>query len=207
MQNDVEQRADNMAKGKSWWQACLIGCSLLFIAVLVSGYFILQFLTGPPAQSLTSLPKDYPADLPLFQIEKASSITLVSGRSRSMVLDIFSAPVKLLAKIPGNTTTTGAETQKVKDILEGYSSGLKNSDSVTVTWKNLEATRQALLEYYGKLFKSAGMTVKVGRDEFTATDLIDAARQNAMVQLLVRDHPETPLLDEVTAVIDYQKAK
>lgn len=201
----IEEQTNAVVRGKSLRKACCIGCVLFIAAVAIAAYAILRILTGPPTQNLTQLPANYPSDFALYRLPDAVSITYVPGKSRGKIFDIITSPIIALINSVG--TSTASQVSDVKGVLGVYSAGLKGKDSVTVVWKDLVATRQDVLDYYAALFKRAGMTEKIAREEAVSTDLILARRKDAAIQLYLRDAPDVPNIEEVTVTVDYLLTK
>jgi hypothetical protein len=206
----VEDRpGGDVVSGRPWFSICCIGCLLVIAAIGIGGFILLRVLTGPTSMTLTSLPDNYPKDLPLYRLEDAASISLVKGSQKSRMLQLLTGPAKLFVQATGGSasssvgTDLASTTQDIKNAISAYSSQLEHQDTLTVTWKNLKASRLDVVRYYEDLFKKAGLKEQATRDDATATDLVFASRPDEAIQIDLQDLPDVSGIDELVITVDY----
>lgn len=201
--SETQRKTDAIAAGRPWGVVCCVGCLILVLAVVLGVYIVLRVMAGAPTKALSSLPANYPSDLPLYRIRDARAITMVEGKNRGAMFRILSAPAVLISKVAGSSASSTGEFRNAGAIMAAYSSSLEGSDSVTVTWKDLAGTKEEVAGYYSGLFKGAGMNEEVVKDEDAFSTLMLGKRSAAAMQVYIFDLPSTPSVDEVTVVVDY----
>lgn len=201
--SETQRKTDAIAAGRPWGVVCCVGCLLLVLAVVVGTYVVLRIMAGSPTTSLSSLPANYPTDLPLYRIRDADAIVMVEGKNRGAMFRILSAPAVLVSKVAGSSASSTSAFRNAKGIMAAYSSNLESNDSVTVTWKGLPGTKEEIVGYYSGLFRSADMKEEIVRDDAAFSTLMLGKRASAAMQVYIQDLPSTPEVDDVTVVVDY----
>lgn len=205
MSSESEQTTEAASRGRSWLQVCCIGLLGLIVAFFVGGYFLLRIIAGPASRELTQLPANYPREIELFHVQEAQSIAYAPGKSKGKMMQILSAPARVLASFVGSASSTDRiASQRFTAALEGYSKELESLETVTIHWQPVRATRQEVLAYYSGLFARLNMTVDTVKDEQKLIDSILAKGQGTAVQLVLHDATSTPDLDDLTVTVDYR---
>lgn len=191
-------------RGRPWFSICCIGCIVLLVGFFVASYAFVRVISGPTSRTVRSLPANYPADLPLFRIQDASSIVHAQGKDRGNMMRIIAVPMKFFAQFSQSTSSQGQGTSdRFAQVWSGYTDQVQGMDVVTVTWEDLNASREDVLRYYADLFQRVRMENQAMRDEATGTDIVLATRPSSAIQLRLRDVPETPEIDELVITVDY----
>ncbi len=200
--------SDKIVEGKSWWKTCLIGCLLFIVAIFVGGYLLFRFLFGPADKLIISLPENYPEYLMPYKPSEVRTMRFSSGQNRSKIMSILTAPVSLVAGLGDKMKASSTEdTESLQNAVGLISASLSNKDTITIIWSDLESDKKEVLDYYSALAKTAKMTEKTYRDEATGTDFLGAQKTDSMFQLYLQDLPDTPLLDKIILVVEYNVKK
>ncbi len=123
-------------------------------------------------------------------------------------MSILTAPVSLVAGLGDKMKASSTEdTESLQNAVGLISASLSNKDTITIIWSDLESDKKEVLDYYSALAKTAKMTEKTYRDEATGTDFLGAQKTDSMFQLYLQDLPDTPLLDKIILVVEYNVKK
>lgn len=181
--------------GRSWGKTCCLGCFLPLLALGIALVVGIRVLSGPGAQQISALPSNYPADLPLYRLSDARTMTFLPGTAKGKLIEFVSAPIKWFGLAASSTTFE----RSVKE----YAARAAGMDRVTVTWTNLNATRSEVLDYYTKLFTAAGLANDAVQDQKTGIVAAVGSRADAVVQFSLNDTPDAPGIDEMVLTVDY----
>jgi hypothetical protein len=201
--SDFQHQGSVASSGRPWWKACCVGCLLLIIAFVVGVVIFLRAITGPQNQRLSELPSAYPRDLVPSRMEDAKMIIFTPGKTRGQMMRVISAPIKMLTSVIPSSSLDSDTASRFKAAMDGYSQRMDGLDSVTISWKGLDASKADVVEYYSELFKRRGMTEQSFHDEASATDILLATRKDAGVQVKIVDGPDVPGIDDIEVTVDY----
>ena len=150
------------------------GCfSLMIIIVLACVVFLTITFTGPIIKTVDDLPKDFPKDLVIYQLNQAD-IKVLSPQSRAKVAQVSAAlpnwSVQLMADylypdlktqiIAQNKTPNDLPANPtVKDIKALSGNKASSTKTVTLSWNNINKTKEDLYAYYKEQLEAKGFTV------------------------------------------------
>ena len=197
---EIAQTIDNARQGRSWWQACCMGCGIFFVFGVIGVILLFRFMAGAPVEIRTDFPPQFPKDIAVFAPEKAASITYAPGRQKSRMLHFVTTPLRWIGDIAETTPGGGGETSK---ILESYGSEIAAMDSVTVYWRNLEAKPQEVMMYYGNGLRNQGFEVKAVPAEGSGIEFL-ASRPNATVHGTIHPKTDQTAIDDMVLTITYE---
>jgi|GEM_PF-1913692 len=166
--------------GRSWWQACCVGCLLFVVVGIVGLIFLFRFIAGPPVEFLKELPASYPKDIKLLKIEDATSISYAPGQQKSRVLQIASTPLRWLGEV---VATSANDQGKTDEILGVYGSQIAQTDAVTVMWRPLMMRPEDVVTYYTGELRREGFEVRALPPEQDSVQVeFVALRKDASIQ-------------------------
>lgn len=192
---DTAQTVSTANTGRSWGKTCCLGCFLPVLALALALVVGIRVLSGPGAKQISALPSNYPADLQIYRLSDARAMTYLPGTAKGKMIEFVSAPIKWFGRASSSTTFE----RSVKE----YASRAAGMDRVTVAWTNLSSTRSEVLDYYTKLFASAGLSSDAVQDEKTGIVLAGGSRADAVVQFSLDDTADAPGIDEMILMVDY----
>lgn len=206
----TEGVSDSVRGGRPWWQICCGGCLLLILAVFVGGFILLQTIAGPGVTHPTQLPSNYPKDIVPYRLSEAQSISYLEGKSKSKIRETMYAPILLFSKFIGSQSgeDIGALTEAGKS-FDAFGADVQNTDSVTLTWKNLRATREEALVYYRDMLRSASPKLETSEtsDETMRVEYLSGLRVGTMVQLQFQLGSDPQVIDEMVLAVTYSNKK
>ena len=170
----------------------------MFLGLLISAYLLFRYLAGPISVSLTSLPLNYPENLPLFNIKDANSIQHIQGKGRGKMFQILTSPFELTIK---SVSTTAA--YDFKKNIDEFTSKLTDNDSVIVKWTKMKNSKTEVLKYYSDLFKKNEMKETILKDQATESEYLSASGKKAAIQVYVNDTSASEGIDELIVTVDY----
>lgn len=213
------QVLESMGEARPLWQTCCFGC-LFGLAALVIGVLAVVFLFGGPGiERVKVLPTNFPKDIQVYRPESAKSITVLSGSQRGRLLGVVLAPVKLFRQFRSEKVETesgivvstaplriewlGKEPQpeswfdRALRLAEGV-------DTVSISWEYLPATRQEVLDYYGRVLAQAGMKIVASSEKATRTDLLTATAEGMEVQVHLQPAADGRTVENLVLIVNYR---
>ena len=135
------------------------GCSIAMIALLVAGMW--RFTPAQP-EKITSIPENFPPDIPLYKAESITAITHVSSNRKkrgpeaaAFIPKIIITPIaRWLDKNENRTTTTW---QAIREALATPVDTYTNTTAVT--WERLGAEPDFVDEWYYNELRKQSFTV------------------------------------------------
>lgn len=202
--------SDSIRSGRPWWQICCGGCLLSIFAIFAGGFILLQTIAGPGVTHPSVLPSNYPKDIVPFRLSEAQSISYLEGKSKSKIRETMYAPILLFSKLLGRQT--GQDVGSLADAgrsFDAFGADVQNTDSVTLTWKNVRATREEVLGYYKKTLGDANPRLETTEtsDETEKSVYLSGLRVGTMVQLQIQSGSDPQVIDEVVLAVTYSNKK
>jgi hypothetical protein len=192
--------SDEVTEGRPWWKVCCVGCCLGFVVLIVAIVVLVQAATGPGPKPVKSLPSDYPRAL-VFRPEEAAQILYYPGSSKGTVAKIVTAPLNWVA---GLTAKSSASSTGVASAIDSRFHQIQGRDTVTITWQNLNASRDEVLRFYAGALKEEGIfSVKTTDPDGTSEIHMTAGDSNLEFDLLIEDNPDQAGIDLLTVRTDY----
>lgn len=154
--------------------SCLkfFGCLIVMIVgVLACAVFLTIYVTGPIVRTVKEIPTNFPKDLPIYQPNQAQ-VQVSPPESQTKIQQLSSALPGWILQILANYLYTDLKTQimarnKSPENLpaEPTISDLppqvdKNGQTVTLSWANINKTKEELYNYYKEKLEQKGFTVK-----------------------------------------------
>ena len=183
----VEPPIEELTKGHSHLKrTCLAGCGgiIFFITALGVGLWI---ALGPGPKTLTALPANFPADIPLYDKDNVENISFIPGTYKDRGTKIASFfPKIILSPLLLEPANEPASTSPQKG-LAGYAEGIKkmwriirapittdNRDTVQIEWRSMDAEPSFVVGYYRKeLNKKNYTTVMISNSDTLKTLTFD----------------------------------
>jgi hypothetical protein len=188
--------ADEAIEGRPWWKVCCVGCLGLVILLLVGVFFLLRILPNAGPRSVRELPDDFPADLVLFRPEAAVEILYYPAEDKNRAFRYVTGPLSIFAR--------GENAELPKQIEQGLV-GVKDFDTVTVHWVNLNAKKDDVLRFYAGAMIQAGIADPQMREQKDGNELVEmlGLSERLNVKVFLNDDPETAVIDSVTVLVEY----
>ncbi|MBI5655125.1 hypothetical protein HZC53_05760 [Candidatus Uhrbacteria bacterium] len=209
-------------EGRPLWLTCCIGCLFLAAAMVAGSFVAAVVFAGPGVASIKSLPEGFPSELNPYKIERATNISYLSGSSRGKIFRVLTAPVRLIndlwpKKIEPETGVVvstapfrvvwSVQSPKPETWFDKYSLIAQGLDSVTMSWDNLDVSREELVGYYTDLFKSAGMKTSTATETTTRTDYLIGTKQGAAMQVHIQASTDKTKIERAVVVVTYMNKK
>lgn len=149
--------------------------SLMLIIVIFMAYLTVALAFRPIIKTINNLPADFPQELAFYKLEEAK-IKIQSDDSRQKLINWVSiAPdwviEPLLNKLSDNINEKINENfgssikmpeqfdaQSVKDMLN--SANLKNTETLSLSWDNVDITKEEMFSYYKNKLLEADFDLK-----------------------------------------------
>jgi len=148
--------------------SCLnfFGClSLMLIIVFAIISCLVIFVAGPIVTKVDDLPKDFPKKIAIYQIDQAK-IKIQSPEGKEKALNLIGAlPEWALNPFAGYLSTeiktqimaTGADNLNFSGLEQALAD---NSQTVSLSWDDINKTKEDLADYYKTQLKSNGFEIK-----------------------------------------------
>ena len=164
--------------------SCLkfFGCLIIMVAaILACTVFLTVYITRPIVKTVEELPADFPKDLIIYQLNQAQ-IKVLSPESQQKIQQLSAALPDWLVQMLTNYLYPDLKTQiiaenktpenlpanpTIKDLPASDSK--KPTQIVTLTWSDINKTKEDLYDYYKKNLEQKGFSVK----ELASTNEID----------------------------------
>lgn len=186
---------EDVIEGRPWWKVCCIGCLFMAIVFVIAILIGLRLFTGSTSpQTLRSLPASFPQGVVLFRPEQNDSIVYYPASSKNKNFGIITQSVKLF----------GSEGDQLSTLLDTGLKSVKDTDTVTIHWSNMDAPADEIIRFYAGAMKQAG----VGDPQMKQTSDATVRKMVGLtsrlsLQLLVVDLPDTETVDSITFVVEY----
>lgn len=195
----IAETVDEARKGRSWWQACCLGCGLFLVAGIVALVFLFRFMAGAPIQSLTALPVTFPKDVAVYAPDQATSIHYAPGRQKSRLLHLVTAPLRLIGDV---AETNGANSGEANKVLESYGEQIAVVDSVTVYWQKLERKPEDIVQFYSDELRKQQFEIQAVPAEQAGVEFL-ASRPDATVHATFRPSEDGTSVEDMVLTVTY----
>lgn len=153
----------------------LIGLIFVLITILAIVFATIKFALGPAMKAVNGLPGDFPKDLTVYQANEAQ-IKIQTEESKEKIIKLIKTMPNWLAAPILNWLSENLQSKVVEDfggklnipqnftaedlkkILE--STDLKKIQAVSLSWENLNKTKEELAAYYKQKLAEADFQFK-----------------------------------------------
>jgi len=209
----------DLREGRPVWQTCCFGCLFALAAAVIGMIAVVFLFGGPGVEQAKSLPGNFPKDIRPFKLDEAKDITILSGGQRGHLLGIVLAPVKLLRQFkrekvePESGLVVSTAPLRIEWLgkepepegwLERALRLAEGVDTVSITWEDLPATRQAVLDHYRQAFEGAGMKVRSSVETATQTDFLAATKDGVDAQVHIQPAADGSTVDNLVLIVNYR---
>jgi hypothetical protein len=89
--------------------------------------------------------------------------------------------------------------------MDRFLGAVRGSETITMTWKDVDATADDVLAFYANSMKGAGVTDPQMRqsEEKDVSQIVGVTNTGAKVNLLLIDDKQTPAIDSITLIVEY----
>jgi hypothetical protein len=150
-------------------RACFTGCGCLFFLIIGIIIFI-RLALGSGPQTLSSVPANFPTDIPVYDQDNIEQITFISGKYKNRGIEIAAFFPKIilspllvtLDKNPQNKSDTG-KLSAVTSLWKMISTPVSDHrDIVQIEWKNLAPNHPFfIIDYYKTELKKQSYNIDV----------------------------------------------
>ena len=216
-ENEKFGQIDRIKKRSGFKKFCAC-CFLAIIIIIIIIYGLVRFVVGPVVQNINSLPGDFPKEFALYKIENAK-IQAQTPQSREKLLkilkstpnwlivpfwDYLSNNLKLkLAENFGKNINLPSDfsVSDFKNILN--SNNLDKTKTISISWRELDKTKEELLSFYKQELAKAGYEYKENLGDYK----IDLGfwKENVFGQMSFKDSGKGTDKSIVEMMINYIK--
>lgn len=209
----------DLREGRPLWQTCCFGCLFALAAAVIGVIAVVYLFGGPGIEQTKALPANFPKEIQVLKLESARGITVLSGGQRGRLLGIVLAPVKLFKQfkrektepesgIVVSTAPLRIEWLGKEPQAEGWFDRAlrlaEGVDTVSISWEDLPATRQAVLDHYRQVFERAGMKTRVSFEPATRTDFLAAAKDGLDAQVHIQSASDGQTVENLAVIVSYR---
>lgn len=155
----VEPPIEELTKKRSWKGACFTSC--LFLIIVVVGLIVgIRIYVGAGPKSYSTLPPNFPTDIPVYDKDNIDNITYVSGQYKERGLGIATIiPKLILSPIFYNQENSS---QSIKNIFSSISTNqTEYRNSFEIEWRGVNADPEFVTAYYKKELKKKNFKIDV----------------------------------------------
>lgn len=187
---------EEVIEGRPWWKVCCVSCILLLIVVFIGIFFLLRLLPATGPMSISSLPPGFPSEFVLFRPEAAVEMLYYPAKNKNRAFRFVTGPLSFFAR---------GDDAKLPQQIERGLIGVKDFDTVTIHWVNLNATKDEVLRFYAGSMFQAGITDPQMREQKDEADLAEmiGLSERLNIKVFLTDLPETNAIDSVTVLVEY----
>src|SRR3990167_6307088 len=148
-------------------RSCSTGCGGIVIFIIAS-LIILKLSASPRQKELQTVPPNFPAAVPIYDIGNSDRIALIYGKEKGRCLEIAAyAPKLVVAPIviiindklfPSSTTTDENRFSRFTRLLK--EPVIDHRDTIQIDWTELTAEPRFVYDYYKKELEKSEFLIK-----------------------------------------------
>ncbi len=178
----VEPPIGELTKKKSWKGTCFTGCFFLIILAIATVVGI-RFYVGPGPKISTTIPNNFPADIPVYDKDNIEAITNIPARYKERGVGVSTILPKLILSpifYNSDNTNNGSSLQNIWKAVTLPSGNYR--DSIQIEWRKINADPNFVIAYYKKELKKKNFKIdiesegkKVQQFSFSREDGLDGS--------------------------------
>ncbi|MFA5047660.1 MAG: hypothetical protein WC516_01320 [Patescibacteria group bacterium] len=165
-QNYDQMEQINYGRGHNHSCLKVFGCLIIVLAIIIFIVFLtIKLFIGPVINSVSTLPSDFPQEVAVYQLDQAK-IKIQTPEAKEKILKLIESTPNWLLTPFLNYLSTNIKTQladtfnnnvrvpqnftvdELKKTLE--SPQLKQAQTVSLSWQNINKSKEELADYYKK---------------------------------------------------------
>jgi hypothetical protein len=153
----VDPPLQELSKKPSFFKSsCLGGCGCLVVVILglVIGW---KILLGHGPVTSSSVPKNFPDSIPLYDQNAIERVTIVTGKYQYRRRELSTILPQLI--MGSTTTSTSSTTDLVSRLWNDFTNPISIPDEITVEWSSPAVDPSFLNSYYKKELVQNGYNV------------------------------------------------
>lgn len=163
----VEPPLEELTKTHSHKRACATGCGCIvfLIIALVIG---LKIYIGPGPQALPTVPKNFPADIPIYDRDNIEEITFISGRYKNRGIEVATffpkiilSPLLLKFNDQNEPKNSDNKPTTLKTLWQIITTPVgDHRDTIQIEWVDLNTDYDFVNSYYKKEMVKNGFKIE-----------------------------------------------
>ena len=149
-------------------RACLTGCGCLFLLIIGIIIFI-RIAMGSGPSTLSHVPDNFPADIPVYDPDSIEKITFISGKYKNRGIEIAAIFPKIILSplllSMNKDTAANNSTDKITSVTSLWkmisAPVSDHRDTVQIEWSKLDAEPYFIIGYYKTELKKKSYTIEV----------------------------------------------
>jgi hypothetical protein len=184
--------------GRSRWKTFLIVAVSAVVVLFAVSFLFLRFFGGTGPRTVTKLPKNFPTNFLFYRMGLSNQIVYYPASEKAKPFQLIMAPVKAVASLTG-------QGDSVAESIDRFLGVVRKNETVTVSWKDVDAKADDVLAYYATALRVAGIADPQMRqtEEKDVSQIIGTSSEGLSVSVLLVDNEGTPLIDTMTVTVEY----
>jgi hypothetical protein len=149
-------------------RACLTGCGCLGF-VIIAAIITIRLVMGSGPTTLSSVPDNFPSDIPIYDKDNIEQITFISGKYKNRGIEIAALFPKIILSPLLMTLDKGSQnnistdkTTSIKNLWSTISAPVSDHrDTVQIEWRKLNADPFFVIGYYKTELKKESYNIDV----------------------------------------------
>lgn len=193
-----QSKVNREIMGRPWWKTFLIVCTIILVLTVVISSVISMFFGGSGPRVTSQLPKTFPTNFVVYRIGLVERIVYYPASEKDKPLRLIMLPVKAVANLVGRGTG-------VSESMDRFLGAIQNNETVTMTWKDVEASPDEVLAFYVGSMRSAGIIDPQMRqtEEKDVSQIVGVAENGLRINVLIIDDANTEKVDSITVAVEY----
>lgn len=196
----ISKETDALVTGKSRWRSCLLTVVIVILALILAGIIAIKFLAGSGPKEVKTMPANFPTILVLYRPEDMKSIVYYPASEKGKPLAFALSPIRMLSG-------TSQEAKQLADHVEKGVSTLTQTDTVSLTWLNVQAKPEDVLRFYvGSLVQAGIANPQVRQTAEKDVTELQGQGNGLTVDVLITAKSASSTIDTITLVVEYRPA-
>lgn len=196
-------------------RSCLTGCTGIIVFIIASVLFLRFFVISQPKE-LSTIPEQFPANIPLYDKDAITHITIISGKQKSRAVELTAVlPKMILSPVLSLLDAEQLPSERVDqqgNVIRAKRTGWQEfvkrvrspeadrRDVVLVEWTKLDAEPRFLEQYFRSGFQKAKFEITTST--YTTTTRQFGFSQNSIDgALYIEDRDSQPGTDYLALTV------
>ncbi|MFA5129378.1 MAG: hypothetical protein WC477_00490 [Patescibacteria group bacterium] len=188
---------DTVRVGRSRGKRVFLIIAIVFVAMIAAYAIAIRFVAGSGPKEVKSIPSNFPSIFVLYRPEEVQNIVYYPASEKQKPLQFALLPIQWLSG-------SSSEAKKLAENVQKGTGAIGKTDTVSLTWLNMNAKVDDILRFYAGSLRQAGIDSPQVRQtpEKDVTEIKGDA-DTFSADILIVAHPASSMIDSVTVIVEY----